>query len=276
MLSKIQAHDDTIEIARLTNKHPLLVTCLGGVLPGVSQVFPSPTKNITAILDVACGPGGWMFECARAYKHAHIVGVDTRETMVRCASQRSKRYPNIQIFHLSSYLDFSRFQDASFDIISFQCTNLHVCYEQWIHLLRECKRILRKGGCIRFTEFEHAHSNSPALQRWNTLYEQIEDLGAFPLRNQNWFYELEPLLAPDFLEPLLLPHLINFSYGALVYEGWTHDLLSQAQQCLPIMVHHDFITQEQSVSLLRQMQLEFALPNFHALQYGMTIWRRKN
>lgn len=279
MLSEIQINDDAIEITRLTNKHPLLTTCLGEVLPGVSQAYPSITKNPTNILDFSCGPGGWMLECAQTYKNAYIVGVDTRKAMVRCAANRSRIFPHICVFHIASYTDLALFQDASFDIISFQCANLSLCYEQWIHLLKECKRILRKGGCIRLTEFERARSNSPALKGWNKLYRQMEDvMRNFPhfLQGQGWLYELEPLFSAHFWETFLLPHLINFSYGTPIHKEWTYDLLLQARQSLPFMAHHNLIAQEQIIPFLHQMQLDFALPNFHAIQYGMTIWGRKN
>ncbi|WP_126601665.1 class I SAM-dependent methyltransferase [Dictyobacter aurantiacus] len=279
MRSEIQIHDETIEIARLTNKHPLLTTCMGEVLPGVSQVYPSITKHLTHVLDISCGPGGWMLECARRYKNAHIIGVDTRKTMVRCAANRCKAFPNIDVFHIASYTDFDRFQDAFFDIISLQCIHLSVRYDQWIHLLNECKRMLKKGGCIRFTTFEYARSNSPALQKLHEWYSQIEDRKqsfSHTRQDQGSLYELEPLLSDHFFETFLLPHLINFSYGTAIHKGWTHDLLLQAQQDLPYMAHHRIITQEQIIPFLHQMEIEFALPNFHALQYGMTIWGRKN
>ncbi|QBD82793.1 hypothetical protein EPA93_45250 [Ktedonosporobacter rubrisoli] len=55
MSLEIQAYSNVVEIARLTNKIPLLIHSLGGLLPGLpDKGQPAPRK----VLEVACGPGG--------------------------------------------------------------------------------------------------------------------------------------------------------------------------------------------------------------------------
>ncbi|GCE29448.1 hypothetical protein KDA_49320 [Dictyobacter alpinus] len=217
-----------------------------------------------------------MVECAQTYKNACIVGVDTREAMVRCAAIRSKVLPHLSVFHLASYTDFALFQDASFDIISLHCAQLPLSYQQWIHLLQEGKRLLKKGGWIRLTAFEYARSNAPTLNTWNELEGQMEGAAQnFSHALQSQLYELEPLVAANFWETVLIPHLINFSYGTPIHKGWTQDLLLQAQQRLPFMAQRHIITHEYISPFLHQMHLDFARPTFHAIHYGMTVWGRK-
>ena len=55
------------ETARLMKQDRLLTECMGGVFPEGVDLSTS-----TAILDLACGPGGWALDVAFAYPHIQV------------------------------------------------------------------------------------------------------------------------------------------------------------------------------------------------------------
>ncbi|WP_201360015.1 class I SAM-dependent methyltransferase [Dictyobacter formicarum] len=277
MFTEAQTLDAVIEIARLTNKLPLLIHCLGGVLPGMPG---GNLSDFSHVLELCCGPGGWMQEFARAYKKTRVTGVDTREIMVEYAANRMQAYSNAKAVLVPSYTNLSCFNDAAFDVVTIQFLSSHINIDQWESVLKECKRVLKSGGLVRITESEFPHSNSPALETWSNLCWQglirIAPYSFSSHRRQVWLCELEPsLVAAGFESLALRPHLINFSYGASYYEEWKHDLLIQAHMYLPAMIASNLIHQDQGTLLLAQLQQEMNLPTFHAIQYLATAWGRK-
>ena len=269
---------DTIEIARLTNKIPLLSRCLGGLLPGIPQEQVSAMKEV---LEIGCGPGAWMQEFARAY-NVPVTGIDTRPTM---ACQATKRLKEAQISNavallVDSYAEPLPFEDNRFDLVSIQFLSLLLRADKWVPLLVECKRVLRKGGFIRVTEFELAQSNAPAQEEWWQLcWRALKHLDRCPsLSNRylGWFSELEPMVSSaGFQDGKCIPHIVNYSYGAPHHHEWKRDLNLQVLAHLPRMLEMGLLTQEQSLSLQQRMEHEMNSPNFHAIQPFLTVLGRK-
>jgi tRNA G46 methylase TrmB len=52
--------ENAAEMARLMHQDRLLTKSMGGVFPE-----PLDTSRIHSVLDVACGPGGWILDVAR-------------------------------------------------------------------------------------------------------------------------------------------------------------------------------------------------------------------
>lgn len=68
------------EMARLINQDRLVAQHVGGLFP--SEVDPSTLRSV---LDLACGPGGWVWDVAFAYPGIELVGVDISREMVQYA-----------------------------------------------------------------------------------------------------------------------------------------------------------------------------------------------
>src|ERR1700674_3775928 len=92
-----------MEAARLSHLNGLLTRVQGGI-PDLA--------GFTRALDLACGPGSWVFEVARAYPHLHLVGVDDVPLMIEIAREQAlvagsgkAPLPNVT-FHLRA--DLSR------------------------------------------------------------------------------------------------------------------------------------------------------------------------
>src|SRR5712691_1478543 len=65
------------ETARLMDQDMLLTQHLGGFFPVALN-----TASIAHILDIACGPGGWVLGVAHAYPKTQVIGVDISPTLV--------------------------------------------------------------------------------------------------------------------------------------------------------------------------------------------------
>src|SRR5215472_3460526 len=73
--------ENAAEMARLTRQDRLITKSMGGLFPEISDL-----SGVHAILDVACGPGGWVLDVARTYPDMHVKGVDISEIMIAYAS----------------------------------------------------------------------------------------------------------------------------------------------------------------------------------------------
>src|SRR5689334_25360621 len=83
--------EEPTETARQMLQNRLLHRYMGGPLP--EQTLAPPTQHI---LDLACGPGGWVLDVAFAYPQAEVIGVDRSHTNIRYAraQARAQRRPN--------------------------------------------------------------------------------------------------------------------------------------------------------------------------------------
>src|SRR3989442_10464417 len=76
--------DFIIEIVHLMEQHRILTEHLGGLFP---EGFNS--GNIHNVLDIACGPGGWVLDMAWAYQEIQVVGIDNNPEMLRYAQAQA-------------------------------------------------------------------------------------------------------------------------------------------------------------------------------------------
>ncbi|HEY7419906.1 MAG TPA: methyltransferase domain-containing protein, partial [Ktedonobacteraceae bacterium] len=69
------------ELERLQIQDRMLTTAMGGVLPEQPDTF-----RFQRVLDIACGPGCWLIDLARAYPDGDtLIGIDASRHMVEYA-----------------------------------------------------------------------------------------------------------------------------------------------------------------------------------------------
>ena len=73
-------------MARLLDQDMLVTRSMGGIFPERADDL----DHIHTILDVACGPGGWVLRVAREYPHIQVTGVDISERMVSYARSHAQ------------------------------------------------------------------------------------------------------------------------------------------------------------------------------------------
>jgi ubiquinone/menaquinone biosynthesis C-methylase UbiE len=156
------------ELDRLLVHDEMFTSAMGGVLPEQSD----PTR-FQQVLDIGCGPGGWLFKAAQTYPTmSRLVGVDINEKMLNYARMQ------VKALHLDDRMEFHQmdalcrmdFPDESFDLVNERFGTSWLRTWDWPPFLQECQRLTRPGGVIRITEFTiETESNSPALVRLGQL-----------------------------------------------------------------------------------------------------------
>src|SRR6266478_487898 len=137
------------EMARLMNQDRFLTTIMGGVLSEQADL-----SHVHDILDIACGPGGWVLDVAYAYPQINVVGIDISQGMIEYARAQAK----VQLLDNASFINMDalkplQFLDHSFDLVNTRLICPFMLTTAWPSLLQECMRITRPGGIARLTEW---------------------------------------------------------------------------------------------------------------------------
>jgi len=154
--------DSTTELARLINQERMTTQAMGGPLSGISD--PEVLRNI---LDLGCGPGGWVLDVAFALSEAEVEGVDISRAMVNYANARARtqQRPNAS-FGMMDITQHSDLPDASYDLVNARFLAAVLKREAWPFFFKECHRILRPGGLLRLTETaEFGQTTSEAVDQ---------------------------------------------------------------------------------------------------------------
>ncbi len=154
--------ESTTELARLINQDRVVTKAIGGPLSGIPD--PSTLRNI---LDLGCGPGGWVLDVAFALPDAEVEGVDSSEAMVKYAHARalSQQLTNasFEVVDITQPFDLP---SNSYDLVNARFLMGVLKREAWPSFLEECHRILRPGGLLRLTEAsEFGQTTSEALNQ---------------------------------------------------------------------------------------------------------------
>lgn len=156
------SNDD--ELTRLRIQDTMTTLSMGGTLPDQSD-----TSIFEKVLDVGCGPGGWLVEAAKTYPHLSLlVGVDASRKMVEYARMQAKQagVSDRVEYHVMDALRMLEFPDDYFDLVNQRLAASWLRTWDWPHLLTEYQRVCRPGAIIRVTEADFIkESSSPALTR---------------------------------------------------------------------------------------------------------------
>lgn len=255
--------ENATELARLTMQDHVVSQAMGGALSGVPR--PSPLQNI---LDLGCGPGGWVLDVAFALPDAEIEGMDVSRIMVDYAHARARTQ---QLVNASfGVMDITRpldLPDASFDLVNGRFLLAVLGREVWPSFLAECHRILRPGGFLRLTE---------PVDFGTTTSEVLNQLGALTL---HVLYQLGYGFGPEQglrLLPTLLSFLKEQQYQqiavhahALDYSaetpGWTdmyHDVEVAQWQMKSRLVQLGLIDEGVFDALYQQALVDLNTPSF--------------
>ena len=155
-------------MAWLINADAILNSGMGGALGAdlserLSRIYTERQAPVQ-ILDIACGPGGWVIEVAGKHPEYEVTGVDIGQPMIDYARSLAKvrGFDNAHFSRMDVLkpLDFS---DETFDLVNARTLFGFTTPATWPQLLGECFRILKPGGIIRLTELEAPVTTSPAL-----------------------------------------------------------------------------------------------------------------
>jgi len=152
------------ELRRLQIQDRLVTTGMGGVLPEQSD-----STRFERVLDIGCGPGGWLLDVARTFPSiTWLIGVDINPKMLdsACAQAKEEHLDDRVEFHQMDALLRLDFPDQFFDLVNERFGVSWLRTWDWPKFLQECQRVVKPGGVIRVTEFDIIEeSASPALNQ---------------------------------------------------------------------------------------------------------------
>jgi ubiquinone/menaquinone biosynthesis C-methylase UbiE len=268
--------ENAAEMARLMVQDQVLTQAIGGVLPEQTDL-----SQVHRVLDIGCGPGGWILSLAQAYPQMHGVGIDISHLMIEYATSlaTSQGLTNTQFQVMDATQPLS-FPDNTFDLVNGRIFVGFLSKHQWPTLVQECARITRSGGILRLNEAEWGFTNSTAFDTLSGF------IGMAAYRAGHSFSPHGRTVGTANVLRLLLRqagyqdiqykvHAVDYSAGTDLHEGNVQDHLVFHKLIQPFFVQMQVATQEELDLLYTQMEAEVQAEEFCALDYYLTVWGRK-
>ena len=271
--------NDEVEMARLVFQNYLITRNTDGLSlrpPGSSY-----TSEIDAILDMACGAGGWVLQMAEKYPETEVMGVDLSIRMLTYARAQALVFglPNAH-FRLMDILQPLDFLDNSFDFVNARFLVGVVPPAAWPALLRECWRITRPGGLIRLTEAEYGISNSYAWEQLSELVTRALHKVGRSFSPDGQHFGITPMLGrflrdANYKNIQKVAYLIDYSAGAEEHDPLYEEFRITLRQMQPFLIKVGLTTQEEGDRLYQQALVDMRANDFCAVQFLLSVWGEK-
>jgi ubiquinone/menaquinone biosynthesis C-methylase UbiE len=236
---------------------------------------PDPTV-FHRVLDIGCGPGGWLLETASRYPHMErLVGIDVSWRMIeyaRAQAQAQKLTSRVE-FLTADALRPLEFEDASFDLVNLRFGFSFLLVGDWPRLLREMLRVTRPGGVVRVTDGMIGPSTSPAFDRINgwflcALYRS----GHHASEQEGMRYELARLLTESGCQQVQTrEYTLELRAGTVGGQNFQQDMMFAMQTGKPFIMKTGCGTEEYD-ALYEQALVEMQLPDFRVTWPLLTAW----
>ncbi len=270
----VQDRSNEEELTRVKFQDQMMTTAMGGPLP------EQPDSSLfRRVLDVGCGTGNWLMETARSFPTIQVlIGVDISIRMVDYARQQSEDDASLAQRVQFSSMDALRlleFQDHFFDLVNERFAVSYLRTWDWDKFLRECIRVTRHGGVVRFTESQiAADSNSPALNQLNSFM-----LQAFYGAGHLWTLDRNSVISelPNQFSQHGLQDIhtraYNLSFHAGTEQGdlFVADMARGYRTVLPFLKKWTKLPDTYE-EIYQQALREMQRPDFEASQTLLTIW----
>jgi SAM-dependent methyltransferase len=265
------------EMARLINQDRVVTQAMGGPLSGVPA-----SARLTNILDLGCGPGGWVLDVAFDLPGAEVEGMDVSRRMVDYANARAhtQQLPNASfgVMDITKPLDLP---DASFDLVNARFLAAVLKREVWPQFLSECHRVLRPGGFLRLTEpADFGTTTSEAVNHLcsltlNALYQLGYGFG------EDQALRLLPALLSFMKEQryqqvAVHAHALDFSTGSLSWADMYHNVEVAQFQMKSKFVELELINEEMFYSVYQQALVAMQSPSFCGIWHMSTVIGQKS
>jgi ubiquinone/menaquinone biosynthesis C-methylase UbiE len=265
------------EMARLINQDRILTNSMGGPLSGIAD--PSSLRNI---LDLGCGPGGWVLDVAFELPDAEVEGVDISRIMVDYANARARTQQlsnaSFGVMNITEPLDFPT---ASFDLVNARLLFAVLKRDAWFSFLKECMRVLRPGGLLRLTESPDIGKTSSAVVNqmgeyvmqaiWRGGYGFSPDGSSFGVT-----HVLPHLLQQQGYQNIrLLAHVLNYSVGTDAWADQYHNMEIVSLQMKPLLLKLGLTTEEDFDRLYQQALSDMQRETFFGMGYSLTAIGQK-
>lgn len=268
--------ESSAEMARLMRQDQLVTKGMGGIFPEKVDL-----TGVHEILDLACGPGGWVIETAFAYPEKRIVGADISEKMIAYARAQAQvqNLPNAT-FRVMNILQPLALPDASFDLVNERFIVGFMQQQRWPQLISESLRVLRPGGILRFTEVELGFSNKASFEKtWWTVLQAMQKngLGFSP---NGLHFSIFPMLPRFFRDAGVedvakMAHVVEFSAGTEARDGFYYDFANAFLALESFIEKSGLLPLEEWRALAQRGLAEMLEDDFCAVWMLLTVWGRK-
>lgn len=270
--------ENAVEMNRLMVQDRLLTNAMGGILAEQAQ---ATIDELHDVLDIACGPGGWVLDVAFEHPEINVIGIDISKTMIQYArTQASVQNLENAHFETMNILQPLVFPDHSFDLVNARYLQPFMPVTMWPPFIAECARITRPGGIIRLTEAENPGvSTSPAFQKLNDIALQALKVAEFSFSLTGYSLGLIPMQR-RFLRDAGYQHIqtrasvLDFSVGTDAYPSYVRNLTIAYELAEPFFLKMGVTTPEELQQLRTQMADETARDDFCGINLYVTTWGR--
>ncbi len=268
--------ENAAEMARLMHLDRLTTGGMGGLFPEQSDL-----SAIHDILDIACGPGGWVLDVARTYPGVQVVGIDISQLMIQFAHAqaltREVRNASFRAMDATKPLDFP---DSSFDLVNARFLFGFMSPATWPKLLQECMRVLRPGGIMRLTDNEFSISNSLSSERLDGMFAQALKRAGQSFSPDGRHIGITPMLGrllrdAGYQNIQKMAHAIDCSAGTEAHVRLYQNLLAAFKLGQPFLIKMGLTTQEEAEALYQRALMEMQSDDFCAIWFLLTVWGNK-
>jgi ubiquinone/menaquinone biosynthesis C-methylase UbiE len=269
------AESNGVELARLIRQTQLVFELHGELYPEQLDQIAS----IRRILDIACGPGGWAIEAARAYPDRHVVGFDISLPMIEHARMfaDAEGVPNVEFLQMDA-LGSLDFPDASFDMVNANYLYTFMTPHTWPAFLQECKRVLHPGGVVKLGELEVGITNGPATEELYRVFARMMKQAGRSFSCDGWHHgttaALRPLLRDaGYTQIGHKAYAFECSHGAPGHQPFLEDLITICRHMQPFVRRvggEDMVRHQQE--LLARATAEIRSEDFIGIVYMLTAW----
>jgi len=265
-------NESAAEMARLMYQDRLLTKGMGGLFSELSDV-----SHMHDILDIACGPGGWVLDVAYQYPKINVVGVDMSRIIIEYAKAQawSQGLENAS-FRIMNVLNKLDFPDNSFDLVNARFLFGFMLPTAWPKLLQECLRITRPGGLIRLTECEMPITNNFAFEKLGSMFTQALHLAGQSFSPDGRNIGITPMLGGllrdvGYHNIQERANVLHASAGLEAYQSFYQNFQIAYKLAEPFLTKLKVTTPEEFAEVYNQAMAEAMLDNFRAVWYYLTV-----
>lgn len=269
--------EDGSEMARLIHMDRVMTEGMGGTLAGLPAL-----PEAAQVLDLCCGPGGWVLDVAFEHPEWEVAGIDISKTMVDYANARAftQQLPNAS-FGVMSVLEPLDFSDNSFDLVNGRFLAGVLPREKWLDMLRECYRVIKPGGVIRLTEADMGGmTTSAAFSEFNHKVCQVMKALGYGFSPDGRSFCITPMLG-GLLKTVgceniqYRMNMLDFSADSQAWADIFHNADITFRAIQPKLINAGLATQEELDQLHQQFLIDMHLNTFRGIQYYMSAWGTK-